>query len=72
MCQAEKVIRAAEELHHLKEGVQDKVASVEHAMSDLHGLELALVDANASNLDLDNHSRHRVSRFCEPPFSTLR
>lgn len=51
------VISAAEEISHLKEDVEQRNFVVDHARTDLHGLEMALTDANAANLDLDNHHR---------------
>ena len=55
--QAEMVISAAEELQHLKTEVQDQTALNNKALAELHGLEMALTDANAANLELDAHHR---------------
>lgn len=55
--QAEMVISAAEELQHLKTSVQDQTISNDKALLEMHGLEIALTDANAANLDLENHHR---------------
>jgi hypothetical protein len=65
MMQAALVIAAAEEAEELRQQEGDRQQRVRGAHSALQGLEVALTQANAANLD------HATYHRCSPSFSSF-